>query len=137
MVETKNCFEFVEGGFTGEGLSSAVGGTHYQWLSDLVDQFRSEQESYDRICEEKTAAVTEQISVLQSESDQLGTAVRKLGAETLGAPSILIAKPHGFNLSVWQAKMGSWIMKSQLLNISIGLQHSASLSENLKRKWPA
>ena len=99
MVETKNCFEFVEEGFTGEGLSSAVGGTHYQWLSDLVDQFRSEQESYDRICEEKTTAVTEQISVLQSESDQLSTAVRKLGAESLEPPQSLLQSLTGSNLS--------------------------------------
>ena len=99
MVETKNCFEFVEEGFTGEGLSCAVGGTHYQWLSDLVDQFRSEQESYDRICEEKAAAVTEQISVLQSESDQLGTAVRKLGAETLEPPQSVLQSLTGSNLS--------------------------------------
>ena len=99
MVEAKNCFEFVEEGFTGEGLSSAVGGTHYQWLSDLVDQFRSEQESYDRICEEKAAAVTEQISVLQSESDQLGTAVRKLGAETLEPPQSVLQSLTGSNLS--------------------------------------
>ena len=50
---------------------------------ELVDQFRKDQESYDRIFEEKTAAVTDQISMLQSESDQLSAAVRKLGAETL------------------------------------------------------
>ena len=68
-------------------------------MSDLVDQFRSEQESYDRICEEKTAAITEQISVLQSESDQLGTAVRKLGAETLEPPQSVLQSLTGSNLS--------------------------------------
>lgn len=98
MVETKNCFEFVEEGFTGRGASSLVEGSQYQWLSDLVDQFRREQESYDQICEEKIAAVTEQISILQSESDQLGTAVRKLGAETLEPPQSVLQSLTGSNL---------------------------------------
>jgi hypothetical protein len=63
-----------------------------------VDQFRREQESYDQICEEKIAAVTEQISILQSESDQLGTAIRKLGAETLEPPQSVLQSLTGSNL---------------------------------------
>ena len=95
MVETQNCLEFLEEGLKGEGALSGLEGTHYQWLSDLVGQFISEQTSYDRIYQEKTEAVTEQISLLQSESDQLSAAVRKLGAETLEPPQSVLQSLTG------------------------------------------
>ena len=90
MVESKDCLDFVEQGSQSDGLIREIEGTQYEWLGELVDQFRKDQEIYDRIFEEKTAAVTDQISMLQSESDQLSAAVRKLGAETLEPPQSVL-----------------------------------------------
>ena len=90
MDESKDCLDFVEQASISDSLSRGIEGTQYQWLGELADQFRNDQGSYDRICDEKTAAVTDQISILQSESDQLSTAVRKLGAETLEPPQSVL-----------------------------------------------
>lgn len=98
-VESKNCLEFVEEGSKVDGLPRSIEGTQYQWLGELVHQFKNDQESYDRICEEKTAAVTDQISILQSESDRLSTAVRKLGAETLEPPQSVLQSLTGADVS--------------------------------------
>ena len=95
MDESKDCLDFVEQASKSDGLIRGIEGTQYQWLGELVDQFRNDQESYDRICDEKTAAVTDQISILQSESDQLGAAVRKLGAETLEPPQSVLQSLTG------------------------------------------
>ena len=90
MNESKECLDFVEQASKSDSLIRGIEGAQYQWLGELADQFRNEQESYDRICDEKTAAVTDQISILQSESDQLSAAVKKLGAETLEPPQSVL-----------------------------------------------
>ena len=90
MDESKDCLDFVEQASISDSLIRGIEGAQYQWLGELADKFRNEQESYDRICDEKTAAVTDQISILQSESDQLSAAVKKLGAETLEPPQSVL-----------------------------------------------
>lgn len=90
MNESKDCLDFVQQASKSDSLMRGIEGAQYQWLGELADQFRNEQESYDRICDEKTAAVTDQISILQSESDQLSAAVKKLGAETLEPPQSVL-----------------------------------------------
>ena len=99
MDESKDCLDFVEQASKSDGLLRGIEGTQYQWLGDLADQFRTDQDSYDRICDEKTAAVTDQISILQSESDQLGAAVRKLGAETLEPPQSVLQSLTGTDVA--------------------------------------
>ena len=99
MDESKDCLDFVEQASKSDGLIKVIEGTQYQWLGELADQFRNDQDSYDRICDEKTAAVTDQISLLQSESDQLGAAVRKLGAETLEPPQSVLQTLTGADVA--------------------------------------
>ena len=99
MDESKDCLDFVEQASKSDGLLIGIEGTQYQWLGELADQFRNDQESYDRICDEKTSAVTDQISILQSESDQLGAAVRKLGAETLEPPQSVLQTLTGADVA--------------------------------------
>jgi len=99
MDESKDCLDFVEQASKSDGLIKVIEGTQYQWLGELADQFRNDQDSYDRICDEKTAAVTDQISILQSESDQLGAAVRKLGAETLEPPQSVLQTLTGADVA--------------------------------------
>ena len=106
MVESKYCLDFVEEGYNNDGLTTDIEGSQYQWLGELVDQFRSDQESYDRICEEKTAAVTDQISILQSESDQLSAAVKKLGAETLEPPQSVLQSLTGSDIATTVSEGG-------------------------------
>jgi hypothetical protein len=106
MVESKYCLDFVEEGYSSDGLTIDIEGSQYQWLGELVDQFRSDQESYDRICEEKTAAVTDQISILQSESDQLSAAVKKLGAETLEPPQSVLQSLTGSDIATTVSEGG-------------------------------
>ena len=99
MVESKNCLDFVEEGSKVDGPIRNIEGTQYQWLGELVHQFKDDQESYDQICVEKAAAVTDQIAILQSESDQLSAAVRKLGAETLEPPQSVLQSLTGSDVS--------------------------------------
>lgn len=106
MVESKNCLDFVEEGSKGDGSIRNIGGTQYQWLGELVDQFRKDQESYDQIYVEKNSAVSDQISILQSESDQLSTAVRKLGAETLEPPQLVLQSLTGSDGAVTVSEDG-------------------------------
>ena len=99
MDESKDCLDFLEQASKSESQIRDIKGTQYQWLGELAGQFRNDQDSYDRICDEKAAAVTDQISILQSESDQLSAAVRKLGAETLEPPQSVLQTLTGADVT--------------------------------------
>ena len=90
LADSRRCVTFIDAGLRGEPCEDDLSGTENQWLESLSNELVNVTKEQSAIAAEKGEQIKGQIAEIQLEADQANELIKKLGAETLEPPAIVL-----------------------------------------------